>query len=93
MDPSAASKGYPWLIVTVVGIKDQQARSPAVPMPVRRRRSGGVMGADPLCTYDALRAAWVTRVEQVPAAERSPGGSSSTPFFTDDDGIAAWTST
>eukprot|EP00965_Chrysotila_dentata_P184147 6080172-Pleurochrysis_carterae.AAC.1 len=64
MEPSAASKGYPWLLVSIVGIKDQQARNPAVSMPVRRRRMGGVMGVDPLCTYDALRAAWMTRVEQ-----------------------------
>eukprot|EP00965_Chrysotila_dentata_P123599 4086377-Pleurochrysis_carterae.AAC.1 len=60
-------------------------------MLVRRRRKDGRMGDDPLCAYDALRAAWVTRAERVPAAEREPGGTSATPFFTDEDGVSAWT--
>eukprot|EP00965_Chrysotila_dentata_P012616 416193-Pleurochrysis_carterae.AAC.1 len=45
-----------------------------------------------MCAYDALLAAWTTRQELVPAAERRPGGASPTPFFTGDDG-GAWTST
>eukprot|EP00965_Chrysotila_dentata_P097869 3235768-Pleurochrysis_carterae.AAC.1 len=49
------------------------------------------MGADPLCAYDALRAAWVAREWSVPVAERTAGQGSTTPFFTDDDGAAAWT--
>eukprot|EP00965_Chrysotila_dentata_P146711 4844813-Pleurochrysis_carterae.AAC.2 len=60
-------------------------------MLLRRRQKGGPMGADPLCASDALRAAWVTRqVECVPVLERTPGRPSSTPFFTDDDGVSAW---
>eukprot|EP00965_Chrysotila_dentata_P059355 1969661-Pleurochrysis_carterae.AAC.1 len=51
------------------------------------------MGADPLCAYDALLAAWMARQEQIPASERRPGGASATPFFTGDDGVSAWTST
>eukprot|EP00965_Chrysotila_dentata_P080017 2639253-Pleurochrysis_carterae.AAC.1 len=61
-------------------------------MLVRRRQKGGRMGADPLCAYDALQAAWVTREWSVPPEERTAGQSSSTPFFTDDDGEGAWTS-
>eukprot|EP00965_Chrysotila_dentata_P003109 101624-Pleurochrysis_carterae.AAC.5 len=91
MEPSTPSKGYPWLIISIFGIKDQQARNPAVPMLARRRRSGGVIGADPLSAYDTLRTAWAARAERVPVAERLPGRSSSTPFFTDDNGAAAKT--
>eukprot|EP00965_Chrysotila_dentata_P019088 636142-Pleurochrysis_carterae.AAC.1 len=90
MEPTAASKGHRWALVSVVAIKDTEARGKAVPMPLRRRRLDGPAGADPLCAYDALLAAWTTRQEMVPAAERKPGGASSTPFFTGDDG-GAWT--
>eukprot|EP00965_Chrysotila_dentata_P028029 932022-Pleurochrysis_carterae.AAC.1 len=89
MDASAASKGHLWALVSVVRIKDQRSRLKATPMLVRRRQRGGRMGADPLCAYDALRAAWVTREESVPPEERTAGRSNSTPFFTDDDGDEA----
>eukprot|EP00965_Chrysotila_dentata_P083684 2761076-Pleurochrysis_carterae.AAC.1 len=66
MDALTASKGYLWTFVSVVGIKDQQARLKATPMLARRRRKDGPMGADLLCAYDALRAAWVAREWSVP---------------------------
>eukprot|EP00965_Chrysotila_dentata_P047950 1590517-Pleurochrysis_carterae.AAC.1 len=79
--------------MTVVVVKDAQARNPAVPMPLRRRRKGGQQGDDPRpCAYDALRAAWDAHVEQVPPAERTPGRVSARPFFTDEGGVEAWTS-
>eukprot|EP00965_Chrysotila_dentata_P123524 4082944-Pleurochrysis_carterae.AAC.1 len=59
-------------------------------MPVRRRQIDGPTGADPLCAYDALLRAWQARQELIPAAERDPGGSSTTPFFTAEDGVSAW---
>eukprot|EP00965_Chrysotila_dentata_P134663 4454652-Pleurochrysis_carterae.AAC.1 len=59
-------------------------------MLLRRRRKDGALGADPLCAYDALRAAWLARVDAVPASERTPGKPSHTPFFTDGEGGAAW---
>ena len=52
-------------------------------MPVRRRAGAQALGADPLCTYDALRIAWLARVAEVPEDERTYGEPSSTPFFTD----------
>eukprot|EP00965_Chrysotila_dentata_P173194 5716213-Pleurochrysis_carterae.AAC.1 len=61
MEPSAASKGHQWALISIVGIKDTYVRHVAVPMPLRRRRLVGPMGADPLCAYDALRAAWLAR--------------------------------
>eukprot|EP00965_Chrysotila_dentata_P177456 5861211-Pleurochrysis_carterae.AAC.2 len=57
-------------------------------MPVRRRRLVGAMCADPLCAYDALRAAWLAQEAEVPAEQRRPG--SKTPFFTGESGRAPW---
>eukprot|EP00965_Chrysotila_dentata_P113007 3734019-Pleurochrysis_carterae.AAC.1 len=59
-------------------------------MPLRRRRLGGALGADPICAYDALRAAWLARVAGVPPSERTHGRPSRTPFFTDDMSDEAW---
>eukprot|EP00965_Chrysotila_dentata_P019418 645925-Pleurochrysis_carterae.AAC.1 len=59
-------------------------------MLLRRRRRGGALGADPLCAYDALRAAWMAREAGIPVAERTPGKLSQTPFFTDGDSNEAW---
>eukprot|EP00965_Chrysotila_dentata_P126931 4198514-Pleurochrysis_carterae.AAC.1 len=62
MEPTTASKGHKWALVSIVGIiKDTHVRNVVVPMPLRRRRLVGPMGADPLCAYDALRAAWLAR--------------------------------
>ena len=50
-----------WLIVYVVPIKDAQVRRRGYPCPVARRHDGP-LGADPLCTYDALAIAyWLRR--------------------------------
>eukprot|EP00965_Chrysotila_dentata_P074551 2462339-Pleurochrysis_carterae.AAC.1 len=62
-------------------------------MPLRRRRLVGPLGADPLCAYDALRMAWLAREAEVPTAQRTPGRPSQIPFFTDDGGTSAWTTT
>eukprot|EP00965_Chrysotila_dentata_P176184 5817589-Pleurochrysis_carterae.AAC.1 len=68
METSAASRGHRWALVAVVSIKDAEMRHTRVPMPVRRRSLVGPMGADPLCAYDALRAAWLAREVGVPSA-------------------------
>eukprot|EP00965_Chrysotila_dentata_P185724 6131564-Pleurochrysis_carterae.AAC.1 len=36
---------------------------------------------------------WLAREAEVPTAQRTPGRPSQTPFFTDDSGSSAWTST
>eukprot|EP00965_Chrysotila_dentata_P093139 3076392-Pleurochrysis_carterae.AAC.1 len=59
-------------------------------MLLRRRRKDGALGVDPLCAYDALRAAWLMWEAGVPAAERTPGRPSRTPFFTDGEDGEAW---
>eukprot|EP00965_Chrysotila_dentata_P018924 630784-Pleurochrysis_carterae.AAC.1 len=61
MEPSEVSRGHEWTIVNIVAIKDAQVRHTVVPMPLRRRRKGAALGADPICAYDALRAAWLAR--------------------------------
>eukprot|EP00965_Chrysotila_dentata_P009679 315352-Pleurochrysis_carterae.AAC.1 len=75
MEPTVASKGHRWALVSIVAIKDTEARGKAVPMPLRCRQLDGPMGADPLCAYDALLAAgrrgrsWSRRRSGSPAAQ------------------------
>eukprot|EP00965_Chrysotila_dentata_P141745 4684913-Pleurochrysis_carterae.AAC.1 len=67
----------------------RQARANAAPTTSQRRVSRGV---GPLCAYDALRIAWVSRQSQVPLAVCPLRQPSSTPFFTAADGKQAWSS-
>eukprot|EP00965_Chrysotila_dentata_P212516 6187089-Pleurochrysis_carterae.AAC.3 len=53
---------------------------------------GGVMGDDPLCPYNVLRAIWEDVVESVLAGERTFGQPSTNPHFTEMDG-GTWTTT
>ena len=96
--PSEATQGYAWVEVWIVSIKDQQVRNVAVPIPIRRTSRGGVEGADPLCTFDALRILWRRRHAHAPEEHRSLGaevvrqrGLCSEPFFTGPSG-EAWAS-
>ena len=75
--PRVESANRPWVTVSVVGIKDVSARKKGRPLPIGRRHDGP-FGADPLCTYDAIAAAWWAR--------RAPPG---TPFPCDDLGRPA----
>ena len=59
-DACTDSDGALWLVVTVVPIKDPTARKKGYPCPIARRHDGP-LGADPLCTYDALAIAWWLR--------------------------------
>eukprot|EP00965_Chrysotila_dentata_P185730 6131724-Pleurochrysis_carterae.AAC.1 len=91
MDEAVGGKQAPqWALISIVGIKDTHVRNVVVPMPLRRRRLVGI--ANLLCAYHALKAAWLAREAEVPAAQRKPGGTSRTPFFTDNDGLSPWTS-
>jgi hypothetical protein len=54
---SAASVSPPIAVVWLHPAKDPDQRRPRYPMVVQRRSSDGPFGSDPLCTYDALRAA------------------------------------
>jgi len=90
--PCAESKGLPWLIVWVVPIKDQVARAQAVPMAVRRLAGYHEQGEMALDTYDAVRRVWDAGVDEVPASERTVGQPSSTPFFTNGEGLP-WSTT
>ena len=87
----AESEWRPYFLVDIVSCKDPQNRNGRIPTPVCRRNSSDVpFGADPLCAYDAVRAAWERCVSRVPEAERTYGRPSTTPFFRGRGG-AVWT--
>ena len=73
MPPSESSGWKPWLLIWIVPIKDTSGKHCGYPTPVGPRR-GGAFGADHLCVYDAVAAAWWSR--------RAPG----TPFPVDTNG-------
>lgn len=83
-DPNRESKGRPWLVIDVVGIKDTQFTNRKVPMVICRRHKWGeaALGADPVCAYDALLIHWRNVITRVPAAQRVYQGGSTTPLFT-----------
>ena len=51
--PREESQGLPWCIMAVVPIKDMGMRKKAYPCPIQRRHDWP-LGADLMCTYDAL---------------------------------------
>ena len=65
---AAARLDLPAVVVWLHPWKDPTQRKPRYPMLVQRRASGGARGADPMCTFDALAAAW--EVLAVPVARR-----------------------
>ena len=65
----ASSNWRPWLLIFVIPIKDPGMRFRGYPTPIVRRHTGP-LGADPLCTYDALVAAFWRR--RAPAGEPIP---------------------
>ena len=60
-EPTRASRGRMWILVMVVPIKDPSCSHRGYPTPVARRHDG-LLGADPLCTYDALAMLWWSRI-------------------------------
>jgi hypothetical protein len=87
MDPCADSEWLPWLTFSIVGIKDANFRHQRCIMPIRRRSATAALGDDPLCTFDAVRIVWLSRIGEVDTAEMR----AITPFFTGDDDHSAWT--
>jgi hypothetical protein len=85
-EPCPDSAWLPWLTVSVVGIKDPTFTHQRCLMPIRRRGEHGVLGTDPLCTYDAIRIVWRSRMAEI----ASPQQRRDTPFFTGVSDVAAW---
>ena len=97
--PRAESLWRPWLILSVVPIKDPRGSKSAYPIPVPRRHDGP-MGSDPLCPYDAAAIAWwlrcAPRGQPFPVDARgwplpdwhltAPPPRPGAPFFTDASG-------
>ena len=81
-EPCAESDGCHWMTVDVTAIKDGDARNVTVPMPVRRRSSVGAMGADPMCTYDAVLALMRQHLGRTPVTGRVSGAAALRPMFT-----------
>lgn len=73
-EASDASGWVLWLIITVIPIKDPTARKKGYPCPIARRHSGP-LGADAMCTYDALVIAyWLRRGGPLSALPRDAAG-------------------
>ena len=102
--PREESQGLPWCIMAVVPIKDMGMRKKAYPCPIQRRHDGP-LGADLMCTYDALaRFYWARAMPgyPFPVDERGRPRANwwhdipaaavdrSQPFFTHEDG-SIWT--
>ena len=66
--PCRDSSWLPWLTWDVVPVKDFNVRRRACPMPVQRRHAGA-LGADPMCVYDAIVAAWTLQAGAPPPSE------------------------
>ena len=87
--PCRESRGRPWLTFDTVPIKDTTARRRVCPMAIMRRHEG-LLGADPLCTYDAIVVWWVRRTGAMPSVGRIGEGGTfyRLPFFIGPSGEA-----
>jgi hypothetical protein len=86
--PSADSDHCEWLTWDVVPIKDTNARRRICPMAVRRRQRGGQIGADALCTFDAIVLAWQSQTGAAPPTRgRAQGLLAHQPFFMGARGV------
>jgi len=82
MAPSPESQWMPWLHVWTCPIKDGEARRRSEPIAIRRRHTGP-LGAEPLCVYDAIIAAWRAQSSTPPPqVGRVTGRLANRPFFT-----------
>lgn len=85
--PCPESKGRAWLTWDTVPIKDVAARRRICPMLVCRRGGPDVpLGADPLCTYDAIALLFQERIGRVPATGRVTGEEGLMPLFVGRNG-------
>ena len=81
-EPSEVSAHLPWLTVEMVPIKDTTVRRRSAVMPVRRRKAGGALGADPLDTFDAIVMAIEGRIGRLPPSRgRVTGPEALLPLF------------
>ena len=81
-EPGEVSAYLPWLTAAFAAIKDVTARRQVSVMPVRRRSSGGRLGADPLDTYDAIVLAMQARLGRLPPVRgRVEGPEAQLPLF------------
>ena len=85
-EPAEVSEWLPWLVAWLVPIKDTQARRRSTPLPVRRRKTGGELGDDPMDAYDAIVLAMRHRLGRLPGAGRITGPEASLPLFTGPSG-------
>ena len=81
-EPCAESDGCRWMTIDITAIKDGDARNRTVPMPLRRRSNVGALGADPMCTYDAVLTLMRQHLGQTPVAGRVSGAAALRPMFT-----------
>jgi hypothetical protein len=87
-EPSADSMQCEWLTWDVVPIKDTTARRRVCPMAIRRRQRGGQIGADPMCTFDAIVLAWQSQTGSAPPRRgRAQGALALQPFFQGARGV------
>ena len=73
---AAAAMDPPALVGWVHPAKDPTQTKPRYPMLVQRRHASAAFGSDPLCTYDAMAAAWAILGAPLTAQQRA-----STLFF------------
>ena len=73
---AAAAMSPPAVVVWVAPSKDPTQKKPRYPMLIQRRSLDAPFGTDPMCTYDALLAAWSFLAEFV-----NPSRWATTMFF------------
>ena len=88
LTPSEMRSPYAAVRVMLKPCKDPDGKHKPVPLLIRRRQLPSVpRGADPVCAYDALAAAWDLDAAHVPEELRA-----FTPLFVVEPGVAVCTS-
>lgn len=89
IEPCEDTSWYSAVCVDVMPIKDARVDRQRVPTLIRRRKrweESVALGDDPSCAYDALRAYYLLRLQEVRSGDRG-----SAPFFAHADGRAIQT--
>lgn len=89
--PCSESRGLPWCMVLVAPCKFQNGQPTRVPMPVRARADTHTQQGAAMCAYTSLKRMWDACIHTIPISQRTYGQPSTTPLFTDSDGMP-WTS-
>jgi hypothetical protein len=63
---SGAGLTPPALVIWMCASKDPTQHNRRSPMVVQRRSASGPLGADPMCTYDAILTAWPILADTIP---------------------------